>query len=87
MDPERMYLPSEVKATERMSLAWPLRIFLVLKELRSQSLTVLSQEPEITNLESGEISREETKWLCPDKDLKGFPMVFSSVSFPSERCG
>lgn len=82
-----MYLPSEEKATDRMSLAWPLRMFLVLKELRSHSLTVLSHEPEMTNLLSALMSREETKWLCPERDLKGLPMVFSSVSLLSEMTG
>mmetsp|Transcript_10075 Transcript_10075/g.16990 ORF Transcript_10075/g.16990 Transcript_10075/m.16990 type:complete len:245 (+) Transcript_10075:401-1135(+) len=77
MDPEQICLLSGEKATERTSLVWWMRVFLVVAVLRFQSLMVPSHEEERQNLLSWERSRSEMKWECPFKIFLGAPKLSS----------
>jgi len=74
---DTMSLSSWQNPTVKMSFVCHLKITLVLNAFRSQSLTVLSQEPEMTYFEFFVIANEDTKWLCPLRDLNGLQMTFS----------
>lgn len=82
IDPEIMYLSSKEKETDKTSLWSPLRRCKVLKLFKSQSLQVLSHDPETKNFESLEMAKDDTKCECPDKSFFGFPTV-NSLSYPS----
>jgi hypothetical protein len=53
--------------------------------VKSQSLRVLSQEPEKKWLFDEWTWTQETKWLCPWRALYGFPTIQSTGLFSESR--
>merc|ERR1719318_574656 len=62
---ETICLLSAEKATESTSLVWSSNLLVVLPVLRSQSLRVLSQDPDRAKCPSEERTTSEMKWPCP----------------------
>jgi hypothetical protein len=70
---EIIYLLSAEKATVKTSLVCPLNYLVVLPDLKSHNLKVLSHDDEIKKLLSYDKEISLTKWLCPVIYLNGYP--------------
>jgi len=83
-------VPCGAKTTERTKSLWPWKVWRHLvpvglpcpAEVKSQSLSVLSSEPDAKSLASGENDTEYTESLCPSNFSISFP-VFKSHNLHS----